>query len=204
MAGLNEKSSLKRKLYDGKLLSKHIFQPADYNNSCWRCWNICCNISFCIWKSRPGFMSSLPHLVPHRVPHQVPHRVLRSVLHHIKSAIGNSVEDLMATVVENNYDDLVAQAASFNETTRSTDSIAILNIFDSALSDYSGWFWNSYWKASFWLANESNALLIGIHKPVKAIGLTRSLRNNIFFFTNFLYAYEQLLDTINFAIFAYR
>ena len=85
-------------------------------------------------------MSSLPHLVPHRVPHQVPHRVLRSVLHHIKSAIGNSVEDLMATVVENNYDDLVAQAAAFNETTRSTDSIAILNIFDAALSDYSGWF----------------------------------------------------------------
>ena len=85
-------------------------------------------------------MSALPHLVPHRVPHQVPHRVLRSVLHHIKSAIGNSVEDLMATVVENNYDDLVAQAASFNETTRSTDSIAILNIFDSALSDYSGRF----------------------------------------------------------------
>ena len=52
--------------------------------------------------------------------------------------IGNSVEDLMATVVENNYDNLVAQAAAFNETTRSTDSIAILNIFDAALSDYSG------------------------------------------------------------------
>ena len=55
---------------------------------------------------------------------------------------GNSLEELMSTVVENNYDDLVAQAASFNETTRSTDSIAILNIFDSALSDYSGWFLN--------------------------------------------------------------
>ena len=74
------------------------------------------------------------------IPHHVPHRVLLSVLHHIISAIGNSVEDLMATVVENNYDDLVAQAAAFNETTRSTDSIAILNIFDSALSDYSGRF----------------------------------------------------------------
>ena len=46
----------------------------------------------------------------------------------------------MATVVENNYDDLVAQAAAFNETTRSTDSIAILNIFDDALRDYSGRF----------------------------------------------------------------
>ena len=74
------------------------------------------------------------------LPNQVPHCVLISALHHIKSAIGNSVEDLMATVVENNYDDLVAQAAAFNETTRSTDSIAILNIFDAALSDYSGWF----------------------------------------------------------------
>ena len=56
---------------------------------------------------------------------------------------GNSLEELMSTVVENNYDDLVAQAASFNDTTRSTDSIAILNIFDSALSDYSGWFLKS-------------------------------------------------------------
>ena len=63
------------------------------------------------------------------LPHPVLHRVLGSVLHHIKSAIGNSVEDLMATVAENNYDDLVAQAAAFSETTRSTDSIAILNIF---------------------------------------------------------------------------
>ena len=61
VAGLNEKPSLKRKLYDGKLLSKHIFQPAHYNNSCWRCWNICCNLSFCIWKSRLGFISSWPH-----------------------------------------------------------------------------------------------------------------------------------------------
>ena len=58
----------------------------------------------------------------------------------VNPCIGNSVEDLMSTVVENNYDNLVAQAAAFNETTRSSDSIAILNIFDSALSDYSGWF----------------------------------------------------------------
>ena len=79
--------------------------------------------------------------LPHRVLHRVLHGVLHGVLHNrqLNPRIGNSVEDLMATVVENNYDNLVAQAAAFNETTRSTDSIAILNIFDAALSDYSGW-----------------------------------------------------------------
>ena len=82
----------------------------------------------------------------YRELHRLLHRVLHRVLHnrHLNPRIGNSVEDLMATVVENNYDNLVAQAAAFNETTRSTDSIAILNIFDAALSDYSGWFCNRY------------------------------------------------------------
>ena len=102
------------------------------------------NVSICSGKWRFFVLTDIKadndwYFVRHLLPHPVLHRVLGSVLHHIKSAIGNSVEDLMATVAENNYDDLVAQAAAFSETTRSTDSIAILNIFfDAALSDYSG------------------------------------------------------------------